>query len=294
MRNGNARTDAHPALTRRGFLVACGTATAALAGLSLTGCASSGGVTAMDGLSAIQGRGTLKCGVKTDVPGYGYQDTATGRYQGMEIDICHEIAASVFSTTADDARADNLVEFTGVTAKTRGPLVDSGEVDLVCATYTITEARKKSWNFTDPYYTDSVGMLVLKSAGLRSVTDLDGRVIGVGEGANTRKELQKMLEDQGLVDRVHLSFAEYMDYPTLAAALASGNIDVFAIDRSILGGYMNDSNELLEPDLVFGQQDYGVCTNLRSTELSAVCEDVVTQLVSSGRINELAAYYHLL
>lgn len=294
MQSGNAMTDARPGLTRRDFLAVCGTATTALAGLSLAGCARSGGATAMDGLSAIQGRGRLKCGVKTDVPGYGYQDTATGTYQGMEIDICYEIAASVFSTTADAARDNDLVEFTGVTAKTRGPLVDSGEVDLVCATYTITEARKKSWNFTDPYYTDSVGMLVLKSSGLQSVADLDGRVIGVGEGANTRKELQKMLESQGLADQVHLSFAEYMDYPTLAAALASGNIDVFALDRSILGGYMNDSNELLEPDLVFGEQDYGVCTNLQSSELSAVCEDVVTQLVSSGRINELATQYHLL
>lgn len=294
MQNGTAMTGTRPALTRRGFLAVCGTAAAALAGLSLAGCARSGGATAMDGLSAIQGRGVLKCGVKTDVPGYGYQDTATGKYQGMEIDICYEIAASVFSTTADAARDGDLVEFTGVTAKTRGPLVDSGEVDLVCATYTITEARKKSWNFTDPYYTDSVGMLVLKSAGLRRVADLDGRVVGVGEGANTRKELQKMLEDQGLADQVHLSFAEYMDYPTLAAALASGNIDVFALDRSILGGYMNDSNELLEPDLVFGEQNYGVCTNLQASELSAVCEDVITRLVSSGRIDELAAYYHLL
>lgn len=281
-------------LTRRSFLGMAGALGLALAGPSLGGCARSGAVSAADGVEAIQGRGVLRCGVKTDVPGYGYQDPATGIFRGMEIDICHELAAEVFSTTAQEARDRKLVEFTGVTAKTRGPLVDSGQVDLVCATYTITEERKRSWNFTDPYYTDSIGMLVLKSSGIKMVLDLDGGVIGIGEGANTKKAMEKMLEDQGLKDKVHLTFAQYMDYPTLAAALASGNIDVFALDRSILGGYVNDSNELLQSDLVFGEQDYGICTTKRAAELAGLCQAVVSRLVADGTIKALARRYELL
>lgn len=37
------------------------------------------------------------------------------------------------------------VEFTTVTAATRGELLDSGDIDAVLATFTITDERKKSW-----------------------------------------------------------------------------------------------------------------------------------------------------
>lgn len=282
-------------ITRRGFVSLAGAlalGAAASSTLALAGCSGSGSSSGQ-GLKAIKSRGYLNCGVKTDVIGYGYQDTATGKFTGMEIDICYAIAAKVFGVSSATARKRDLVNFTGVTAKTRGPLVDSGQVDLVCATYTITPERKQSWNFSDPYYTDSIGMLVLKSSGIRSVADLDGKIVGVGEGADTKTQVQAMLKSQGHGD-FKVSYPQYLDYPTLAAALASGNIDVFAIDRSIIRTYVNDSNELLEPKLVFGKQQYGVCTAKSSTELTRLVNGVVGTLVSSGDIKRWAKKYKLL
>ena len=267
---------ARPQLTRRGFVSLAGAAMVGMAGASvvgLTGCSSSGTSSAAS--------------VK------GYQDTATGKFQGMEIDICYAIAAKVFGVSMSEAKRRGLASFTGVTAKTRGPLVDSGQVDLVCATYTITPERKKSWNFSPAYYTDSIGMLVLKSSGIKSVADLDGRIVGVGEGADTMNQIQQMLKDQGHGD-FSVSYPQYLDYPTLAAALASGNIDVFAIDRSIIRTYMNDSNELLEPSLVFGKQEYGVCTTKSATELTRLVSGVVKDLKGSGAIDRWAKKYRLL
>lgn len=281
-----------PFLSRRSFLSLAAGAAASIGLAGLAGCASSSSGVA-SGVEAIRSRGHLNCGVKTDVIGYGYQDTATGEFEGMEIDICHAIAAEIFGVSFDEAKNQNLANFTGVTAKTRGPLVDSGQVDLVCATYTITEERKKSWNFSDPYYTDSIGMLVLKSSGLKTVADLDGKIIGIGEGADTQSQIEEMLKDQGL-ENLNITYPQYLDYPTLAAALASGNIDVFSIDRSIMRAYMNDSNELLEPDLVFGKQEYGVCTNLHATELADLVNGVVDDLVSNGTIDQWAQSYGIL
>ena len=43
----------------------------------------------------------------------------------------------------EEAKDKKLVEFQGVTAKTRGPLLENGEIDLVIATFTITDERKK-------------------------------------------------------------------------------------------------------------------------------------------------------
>ena len=131
--------------------------------------------------------GKLKVGTKVDVPKFGYQNPETGKMEGVEVDLAYEIAGKIFGCTADEAKDKDLVTFQGVTAKTRGPLLDNGEVDLVIATYTITPERKEKWNFSDPYYTDAVGLLVLKDSGIESINDLDGKIIGVSQGSTTAK-----------------------------------------------------------------------------------------------------------
>ena len=113
-------------------------------------------------IKAIKDRGTLKVGVKVDVPKFGFKDPKTGKVEGMEIDLAKIIAKNIFGD-------ENKVDVQGVTAKTRGPLLDNGEVDLVIATFTITEERKKSYNFSDAYFKDGVALMVKKSVGIQTL-----------------------------------------------------------------------------------------------------------------------------
>ena len=83
---------------------------------------------------AIVDRGVLKVGVKNAVKGFSFQDTLTGEYKGLEDSLAEMIA--------EHLGVD--VEFTTVTAATRGELLDSGDIDAVLATFTITEERKLS------------------------------------------------------------------------------------------------------------------------------------------------------
>ena len=43
-------------------------------------------------VQAIVDRGVLRVGVKTDVPGFGYQDVLSEEYSGLEIDLAKKIA----------------------------------------------------------------------------------------------------------------------------------------------------------------------------------------------------------
>ena len=70
--------------------------------------------------------------------------------------MCYQISAAVFGVSYKKARAQELVEFTDVTPTTRGPLIDTGQLAVVAAPYTITDARKKSWDISTPYRTDYV------------------------------------------------------------------------------------------------------------------------------------------
>lgn len=227
--------------------------------------------------------GVLKVGTKVDVPKFGLQNTATGEMEGVEIDLAYEIAGKIFGCTADEAKEKNLVAFQGVTAKTRGPLLDNGEVDLVIATYTITEERKLSWNFSEPYYTDAVGLLVLKDSGINSIEDLDGKVIAVSQGSTTKKVTMEYIAQKGY--NITPEFEEFDGYPSMAAALAAKNVDVFSVDRAILAGYNDDTTQLL-PDR-FAEQDYGVASKLSNKGLADLVNSVVSDLKNSGKMGEM-------
>lgn len=267
-------------MTRRGFLGLTGAlALGALAGCGATASAGSTAASAGSKLAAIRSRGQLNAGVKKDVPGYGYFDPASGTYQGMEIDLCYQVAAAIFNTSYEDAQKQGLVAFTDVTPKTRGPLIDNDQLDIVCATYTITDERKKSWDFSRPYRTDYVGLMVKKSAGFKKIADLDGKIIGVSQGATTQGLVEQMLVDEHI--DVTPEFRAFSGYPIIKSSLDAGNIDCFAMDRSTLSGYMNDTVELLEPDVKFGEQNYGIATKMGS-DLSPVVDQVVADMEASG------------
>ena len=131
-----------------GVLTACGGSSSSTAASTASSAAASGSTAAASealsaDVQAIVDRGVLKVGVKNAVKGFSFQDTLTGEYTGLEDSLAELIA--------EDLGVD--VEFTTVTAATRGELLDSGDIDCVLATFTITEERKKSWDFTTPYYT---------------------------------------------------------------------------------------------------------------------------------------------
>lgn len=260
--------------------------TAAAADTTAAGNTADAGASAGDVPADVQkiiDAGKMKVGCKVDVPNFGLQNTATGEFEGAEVDLAYEIAGKIFGCTADEAKDKGLIEFQGVNAKTRGPLLDNGELDMVIATYTITPERKETWNFSSPYYTDAVGLLVLKESGITSMSDVDGKVIGVAQGSTTKDVTLKYIEEQGL--NVTPVFEEFDGYPALAAALAAKNIDVFSVDRAILSGYNDDTTLILEDR--FAEQDYGVATKLENKGLAELVEGVVTDLKDSGKMDEM-------
>lgn len=282
-------------LSRRQLLKALGSASA-LAGLGvLAGCNSDPAAESDSSgskVETIKARGKLNCGVKADVLGYGYLNTETGEYEGLEIDLCYQIAAAVLGVSYEEAKEQKLCEFTTVTPKTRGPLIDNDSLDIVCATYTITEERLEDWDFSDPYRVDHVGVMIMKDSGMEKLADLDGKLIGVSQGSTTKQAVTDAVAEQG-VTLTDDNFNEYPDYPSINSALESGNIDAFAMDRSTLNTYMNDQKELLEPEVEFGEQQYGIASK-KGSDLSEVINEKVNELLDNGWLDEEATTWNLL
>ena len=224
----------------------------------------------------VTAAGVLKVGVKTDVPGFGLLDTATGEYSGIEIDLAYKIA--------EELGIEN-VEFTPVTAATRGQLLDSGDIDMVAATFTITDERKLSWNFTTPYYTDAVSLLVKKDSGIETIADLADKTIGVSTGSSSMKALIAAAEAEG-VALSDSNFSEFATYPEIKAALDAGRVDAFCVDGSILAGYVDETNHILE-SVRFAPQQYGLATKLSNTAWAEYLEGLITGWLEDGTIAQI-------
>ena len=276
------------------LLAACGSASGSTAASSTaaSSAAASGASSAAAAFGAdtqaIVDRGVLKVGVKNAVQGFSFQDTLTGEYKGLE-DSLAEMIAEYLGVD---------VEFTTVTAATRGELLDSGDIDAVLATFTITDERKKSWDFSTPYYTDYVSVLVEDSTGIKELADLKDKVVGVSSGSTSARALVKAMIDAGVLDGANfdadtfnadtwkegISFRQYDDYPAISTALSAGEVQGFCVDKSILAIYKTEGRSYIDAE--FAPQEYGVATK-KGSDFSAVCDELITGWLADGTVDQL-------
>lgn len=228
-------------------------------------------------IASIVKRGELRVGVKQDVPNFGYRDPETDDYSGLEIDLAKMVA--------DHLNVD--ISFTPVTAQTRGALLDNGQLDIVIATFTITEERKLLYNFTTPYFTDANGFLVKKTSGIKSWDDLDGKTIGVTQGSVQQLLLTELAADKG----ISLNFTELGSNPEVVISLAAQRVDAFSIDKSILSGFVGKSNEIL--DLGYNPSQYGIVTKLSNKDLHDYLDMLVQEWEADGTLADLYATHNL-
>lgn len=232
-------------------------------------------------VQAIKDAGVFRVGIKEDVPNFGYLNADTGEYEGFEIDLAKKIAEAITGS------ADN-VEFTGVTPKTRGPLLDNGEVDAVIATFTITEERRETYNFTDPYFIDEVGFLVRVDDGFTDIKSLDGKTLGVPQSATTKDLVQAEADKEG----ISFNFSELGSYPEIKTALTSKRIDAMVVDKSILTGYVDDTVEIL--DFGFAPQEYGAATKKSNEELHNYLNELLAGWAEDGTLDAMLDAHGLL
>jgi general L-amino acid transport system substrate-binding protein len=142
-------------------------------------------------LDEVIARGTLKCGVNTELFGFGYLDD-TGRNVGFDVEFCRAIAAAVLG----DAEA---VEFTSLNADQRLPALQTGEIDVLIrnTTWTLTRDADLGLDFTVTTFYDGQGYMVRKGE-FNSVEELDGGTICVTSGTTTEANLADDFARRGL------------------------------------------------------------------------------------------------
>ncbi|MDX1436780.1 MAG: amino acid ABC transporter substrate-binding protein [Anaerolineales bacterium] len=168
-------------------------------------------------------RGTLICGGRTDLAGFGMLDDS-GRNEGFDIDICRAVAAAVLG----DPEA---IEVVPLTAAERGPALQTGEVDLLTRNVTWTTSRDAQWgNFTQVVFYDGQGYMVRADSGITSPDQMDGATVCVTTGTTTELNLANDFRQRGL----SFEAQPFEDTATVYSTYEEGGCDVTTSDRSQL------------------------------------------------------------
>jgi len=228
-------------------------------------------------IQKIVKKGTLNVGVKQDVPNFGYYSAKTNTYQGIEIDLAKKIAKEL----------KVKVNFTAVTPQTREALMDNGTIDMLIATYTITDERKASYAMSNPYYYDQIGFLVQTKSGYKKLSDLNGKTIGVSQGSSAKAAV----EEYASANNLKFNYVQLGSFPELAVSLYAHRVDAFSVDKSILSGYESKKTKTLKEG--FKTQEYGIASSKSNQELIDYTNDLIAKWQKDGSLQKLYDKYHL-
>ena len=126
-------------------------------------------------LQDIKARGKLLAGVKTDFPPFGFVDEK-GVNKGFDVDIAKAIAKELFGK-------EDAVEFVAVTSGNRIAFLTTNKIDIILASMTITEERKKVIDYSIPYFMSGHLILVHKDSKIAKYQDLAGKKVATTQGS---------------------------------------------------------------------------------------------------------------
>lgn len=199
----------------------------------LAGCGSTatketkGEPTAKSSIEDIKKRGTIKIGVFSDKPPFGFVD-ANGKNQGFDVYIGKRLAKDLLGD-------ESKVEFVLVEAASRVEFLQTNKVDLILANFTVTDERKQKVDFANPYMKVALGVVAPDGAPITSVEQLKGKKLIVNKGTTAETFFTKNYPDIELLkyDQNTEAFEALKD--KRGAALAHDNTLLFAWARENAG-----------------------------------------------------------
>jgi glutamate transport system substrate-binding protein len=257
-------------------------AIAAVGVLGLAGCADSGAPVddepaptgeevefeAGTTMARLNEAGAITIGTKFDQPLFGQVD-ASGAPQGFDVEIAKIIVDEL-------GIPESGITWTETVSANREPFIQSGEVDMVVATYTINDARKEVISFAGPYYNAGQDILVLAGnpEGITGPEDLAGKPVCTVAGSTSEANIAEY------TDQI-TSLAGYADCLPL---VSSGQVVALTTDNVILAGLADGSGGEFEVvGNPFTEEPYGIGVALDDTDFRMFINDVLEEAFADGR-----------
>jgi glutamate transport system substrate-binding protein len=246
----------------RSKIVAFG-AVGALA-LTLAACGGDGGAGSADG------SGTLTVGIKYDQPGLGQKEGET--FKGLDVDVAKYVAKEL-------GYAEDKIEFKETPSAQRETAIQGGQVALIFATYSITDARKEKVSFAGPYFVAGQDLLVrADNTDITGPDTMNGKTLCSVTGSTPAEKIKKEYATS-------VELFEQDTYSKCVEALVGGTVDAVTTDNVILAGFAAQpqyAGKLKVVGKPFSEERYGVGLKKGDTELCEKVNAALEKMVSDG------------
>ncbi|MBG6085542.1 glutamate ABC transporter substrate-binding protein [Zhihengliuella flava] len=228
---------------------------AAVAALTLSACGGSdeGGT----GGEGSEGGESVRIGIKFDQPGLGFQEGDT--YTGFDVDVAKYVANEL-------GYSEDQIEWVSAPSANRETLLETNGVDMIFATYSITDERKERVAFAGPYFHAGQDLLVREDESeIAGPEDLEGKNLCSVTGSTSATKVKELHPGINLV--------EQSGYADCLGLLETGGIDAVTTDDIILAGLAATEANQGKFKVVgnpFSDERYGVGLS----QDSDMCEDI--------------------
>ncbi len=222
-------------------------------------------------MATIKARGYLIAGVDQSTYHFGYLNPLDGQIEGFDIDILHAISGAIFGDP-------DKIKYVAVSDNQRIPAVQSGEVDIVAHTMTITCARLQLVDFSTVYFDAEQRVLVERNSTAPSLID-------IGSG--------KVCATAGSTSLAYLRANNYETVPVTywtdcLVLLQEGKVDAISTDDAILAGLQAQDPETKIVGPPLASEPYGLAISLQHPDFVRFVNAVLARMRADG---EWAAIY---
>ena len=217
---------------------------------------------------------TLIVATNPEFPPFEYMDGE--EVAGLDIDIGREIAKDLgWDFEVQSMAFDSII-----------PAITSGKATVAITGMTITDERKLSLDFSEPYYNAKQACVVLAGGTVTDGETLKDKLIGVQLG--TTGDLQA--ENFTSTDKV-MRYSKALD---AMMELAGGKLDAVIVDAPVaanLVASMNNDQLVILDNVEFADEFYGVGVKKGSDELLASINATIERINTDGTMDALLQKY---
>ncbi len=211
--------------------------------------------------------GKVVIGIKFDQPGLGLQ--VGSDYQGFDVEVAKYVAKELGYTE---------VEFKETPSAQRETMLQSDQVKMIFATYSITDDRKQKVDFAGPYFIAGQDLLVpVDNTDITGPDAMNGKKLCSVVGSTSAKKIQEKYADQ-------VQLQEFDTYSKCVGALGTA-IDAVTTDNVILAGFAAQEQYAGKFKVVgntFSEERYGVGIKKGDTKLCNAINEALVKMVADG------------
>ncbi len=197
-----------------------------------------------------------------------FEFVENGELKGFDIDLAYLVAKEM----------GKEIEFKEMKFAALLPAIASKQIDAAIATITITEERKKNYDFSIPYYVESVAAIYKKSNPVTSPDELKGKKIASQLGTSMALWVEENYKDEEI--KIFNESAQSVE------ALKAGHVDVVVLDGVQAGEYLKKNDSLAYTVLTQTEDGYGFAMP-KNSPLKAKLDAAIIKLQEAGEIKKL-------